>query len=355
MSKPDNNIVPLPSAEQIETEAATWLTVLGREDVSPETLADFRRWRLQSERHDAAYLALSALWRDLGDLKQLRDIDETPTSDAGYKIGLVDTVFAHGRFAAAACALFVVGAIIMVIAQQRNFVQKDVFATIVGQQSTVELSDGSTVQLNTSSRVEVDFSKSSRIVRLIDGEAYFAVAKDAARPFYVYADDAVVQAIGTAFTVRLRAEDDVEVIVEEGKVAFASHSVLGVEASGKIADDSDVSDSTPPARLSAGQTARFNHGVEEVTSVSANELNRKLAWRNGMVAYSGESLSYVVADIGRYTDIMIEITDPVLRDRRVAGYFRVGDVEALLDTLEINFDVRVDRLSDSHVRLSQGS
>ena len=107
------------------------------------------------------------------------------------------------------------------------------FDTTVGELKSVTLSDGSTVQLNTNSRVEVRFSSAERRVHLTRGEAYFSVAHNPRRPFSVYAANGIVTAVGTAFTVRLREQDAVEVTVEKGRVALSTLSEAGPAISRK--------------------------------------------------------------------------------------------------------------------------
>ena len=93
------------------------------------------------------------------------------------------------------------------------------------------------------------------------------------------------------------------------------------------------------------------HKVEKL-DLAPPEATRKLAWRQGMLVFTGESLPSVVADVSRYTDVQIEIADPELNNLKVGGYFKVGEVEPMLEALEGSFGVRVERLDAKHVRLS---
>jgi transmembrane sensor len=329
------NVIALPNPEEIERQAATWLTTLGREEVSVEEKMAFRQWLGESERHRKAFEALCALWGELEILKELDDIAEAAVTQPVQAHTLSRRrVIAAGLAAVAGGAGFVL---------YRWLPRStDVYETAVGEQRTVRLSDGSTVQMNTDTYMMVDFSQSSRILRLFRGEAHFDVAKDdPRRPFLVHAANGIVKAIGTAFTVRLRADDVVEVTVEEGHVSLAWVETL---AFGE----------TPPAAadLIAGQNVVFNERVERIKEIPPAELNRKLAWRQGMLVYDGEPLVDVVADISRYTDVDIEITDPTIRDLPVAGYFRVGKVDALFDSLEGTFGLKVEHVSENLVRLS---
>jgi transmembrane sensor len=344
-SESDDKVVPLPSAQQVEVEAAAWLTVLGREHVSTEERAEFKRWLRHSERHRAAFEALSALWDDLEILQDLEDIGAAMTSAPAPSRS-----WPRRRVivAAASFAMAVIASGSFYVAHLRGLEQSGAFTTAIGEQRSVELSDGSVIQLNTDTRIDVSFSRSERFVRLVRGEAYFDVAKDADRPFSVVAGSRMVRAVGTAFTVRRRDDSAIEVTVEEGTVALASAPER--EEPGGPREESV--DRTMLAQLTAGQSTVFDLRVESIVLVPESELKRKLAWRQGVLVYSGESLEEVVADISRYTDMRIEIADPALKARAVAGYFPVGRIDGFLQSLELNFGIRVERVSATHVRLS---
>src|SRR5262249_55156254 len=95
-----------------------------------------------------------------------------------------------------------------------------IFTTAVGERSTVALSDGSSVVLDTQSRIDVAYSPDQRRVRLTSGQAWFQVAHNAGWPFVVEAGDRRITALGTAFDVRLgNRENSVQVTLVEGKVA----------------------------------------------------------------------------------------------------------------------------------------
>ncbi len=349
------NIVTLPSIESIEEEAASWITVLGREIVSDAEMAELKLWIKKSERHRNVLNDLTGLWDDLSILKELEDIAESvkiiPEQQSLFK--------QHRFYIAFAASIFICLIISGSLYWQHlmNFNQQGQFITVVGEQRIVILSDGSTVHINTNSQLEVDFSRDKRVIRLLKGEAYFTVAKNKRRPFFVYAGDGLVQAIGTAFNVRLKLLDELEITVEEGLVTLASLVEKKPIKSKNIDLTSDIRPKTETflTALSAGQSTTFGRTVEKIKLIKASELNRKLAWRQGVLAYSNETLLKVIDDISRYTNIKIEISDPSLRTLPIAGYFRVGEVEALFDSLEITFGLDVERIGKNYVRLSTKS
>lgn len=340
-----DNVVSLPSADEIEAEAARWFTVLDREEVSDDLKSEFQQWLHASERHRLAYAELAALWGDLEVLKELDDIAEAPLPEARPQPYLRFRGLRWGAAMAASLLLCLVSGGVYYAYQDKAFHEKYAYATEVGGQRTVEMRDGSVMQLNTNSKAEVSFSRQLRVVRLLQGEAHFEVAKNPRRPFKVLAPGGEVEAVGTAFTVRVRPDHMLEVTVEEGRVALAT-----LPPEDKHARDGAAS-ARPLAQLTAGQRAVFKETVSELEQLPEIELKRKLAWRQGMLAYAGEPLSDVIADIGRYTDIEIELGDPDLGAKLVAGYFKVGETEAMFESLALGFDLKVERVGPKHVRI----
>jgi transmembrane sensor len=213
------------------------------------------------------------------------------------------------------------------------------YATAIGEQKKFTLADGSVIALNTNSRIDVEILANRRDVHLVQGEAYFEVVHDKTRPFTVYADRYVVRDIGTAFAVHLLDKCLVNVRVTKGSVEIAAP-----RRQGKISKSLGV--------VVAGQDIVFGQKIEHAETVSDAELDRKLAWRQGQLIYSGQPLAEVLADISRYSDIQIELADPQLRDLPVGGAFSVNQTEAIFAALENNFGVHAQWLDARHVRLT---
>jgi transmembrane sensor len=343
MSDP-TNIIRLVDLATIEAQAAEWIARLDRDAPSETDLADFAVWKALSPQHQQAADRLEGLWCEFDLLTKLsppfQDRARRPLSTPPWWVsGLV-----------AAC-LVVAGMGAVSILQLLPHSQ--VYDTAVGGQRTINLEDGSSIQLNTNSQVEVRYSPKARDLRLIRGEAYFEVAPNKQRPFSVYAHEGVVRAVGTAFVVRLSG-DRVEVTVTKGKVELAAFTH-------PVTDASLVRIAAIPRKPLTMVSA--THGTTEIAvldqahliehlDLAAPEVSRKLAWRQGMLVFNGETLPNVLADVSRYTDVQIEIADPTLNSLKIGGYFKVGEVDPMLEALESSFGVRVDRIDDKHVRLS---
>lgn len=347
-------IIPFPDRTAIEAEACAWIARLDGDQPSSEDLSAFREWLGRSPQHREEIKRLTMLWADLNVLTELAVPLEKPRSSLWRRAaGFLKFGFPASRLAALASAAIIAAAIIFFYPKPSAFQEtRLVYSTAVGERKPVTLSDGSAIVLNTDSQVMVSYSNEQRQIRLLKGEAYFKVAHNPNRPFLVYAGAGIVRAIGTAFSVHLKSRD-IEVRVTEGTVELASIPGGNEKSPGKIHLQKILSPTTL-AKVTANQTATFNQNIETIEPIAAEELERKLSWKRGMLVFSGERLQEVVDEVSRYTSLKIVILDPGLQDLRIGGYFRVGETDAMFEALETRFDVHVERVGGNVVQLSSG-
>jgi|GEM_PF-124918 len=193
------------------------------------------------------------------------------------------------------------------------------YAAGVGQPRTIALSDGSTLQLDAGSEVVVQFSSQRRQLELLRGQAYFAVAKDAARPFEVRADGAMAQALGTQFSVAKRS-DSVRVVVTEGHVQVSD---LRAHANGGGNKAVQLLANQSASLVNAGRL----EGPQRVDAASAT------GWRQGKVVYRGEPLGNVVADLNRYSQVPILLENRQLAALPVTGRWSTANVDTWLESI----------------------
>ncbi len=352
--------------EAIKDQAAAWLVRLDGER-GPELRADLQAWMARSPEHRAAITRLAKLWDQMNVLTELAVPLDKPAAAA-------DTGPLHwlagARWPALAASLvlaLVVWQSVPVDLGRSN----GLYATAIGEQRSLDLADGSRLQLNTGSEVQVRYGEQHRDIYLLAGEVHFDVAKNPDKPFRVFAGKGRVQAVGTAFTVYLK-DRDIDVTVTEGRVALA-----GLQAAPTALERSQDASSThlqPGAldanpdgipsetlgQLSAGQGATIKPRLdgaegldalnppplatlENVHIYKAQDLQRRLAWREGMLVFEGESLAQVVAEVSRYDTVEIQIPEAEVRAIKVGGQFAVGDTQDMLNTLEVTFSLRVER------------
>ena len=336
-------IARFPDRNAIEAEACAWIAQLdGDTRPSEEDVEALREWINRSPLHRTELERLTDLWGDLNVLTELAVLPRhAATEPTRHWIARLFTIpVGVGAFAAS----LVIGmtAAFWYSDQSGNVVPIDtVYTTDVGEQQQLVLPDGSSIELNTDTQLAVDFDRNRRNVRLLRGEAYFEVAHDSKRPFVVYAGTGRVRAVGTAFSVQIK-EQTVDVTVTDGRVELASVKSREIQM-----PESEANRTV----LKAGQIAQLNGSINQVATVDKAAMARKLSWRDGMLVFSGEPLGYVVEQVGRYTAIDIQFSDPTLREIPIGGYFRVGETEALFEALENSFGVAVVRAGDGTVQL----
>jgi len=340
-------IVKFPDLGTVEAEAAEWVVRLDSGG-SAEDHARFLEWQSRSPLHREAASRLTALWSQFDTLKEFTAPLPGP-GEVGQRWGQkVRNLAAEGtwrRAAYAAAGLLFLAAGGLFYTHSRIVPPAIPYETALGMQKNITLPDGSAIFLNTNSKVEVAYSGEQRDVYLLHGEAYFEVAHGDSRPFTVHANAKQVHDIGTAFDVRLM-RTAVEVTVAKGAVELVT------------AGPSERSSGDAVQRLgvvSAGQDAVFDRKLEYLRPLTDAEINRQLAWREGILVYAGEPLARVVDDVSRYTNIKIELGDPKLKNIPVGGYFEISKIKSVFEALEKNFGIHAQWLDSMHVRLVSGN
>ncbi len=214
------------------------------------------------------------------------------------------------------------------------------FATQVGERSSITLPDGSTIALDTDSRINVAFDSQVRRVRLLAGQAWFEVAKNQPRPFVVEAGDRRVTAHGTAFDVRLDDHDRVQVTLVEGRVSV---EVLNRSGEGPNIPG-DREDLLPGDQLVVAGT--------RPPTKRKTDVSKATSWREGQIIFDDDTLAAAVAEVNRYSAKKIVLADPHIASLRVSGVFIAGHSESFVETVTGNFQIKVASSSDGRLVLT---
>jgi len=339
----------MKAANNIPEDAATWLVRLEGQ-TTPEMWDEFQAWLTTNIRHEAAFIRLRTAWTHCDQFKLLRPEDGRVDRDllAQFDNGLPGCkepersrgntsweglssiqlsrrqwLIAAGSTAAAAAG---VGSFGLLSAARPGWTH---YETEIGCSRKDVLTDRSSVLLNTNSRLRVRLVAARRDSELIRGEALFTVAHDELRPFYVKAAGALVCALGTSFSVRIRDDRSVEVLVSDGRVAIGASN----------SHSRPVLDSAAPY-AAAGDHIVFGQGSWVIQHQGSDYVARKLAWTSGRISFDGETLMEAVREFNRYNHQHLAIVDPAIARVRVGGLFDATDPESFAATLEKHFGVR---------------
>ena len=207
----------------IKNEAGAWIVRLDRGELSREETVSFREWLSRGNFHRQYIDKLARNWDSMSVLQELAELFPLSAQEpAAESHPMRARLFNYLRPAVVAGPAVAICALLVTLFISEPSVTRHL-VTQIGERATYELEDGSQVQLNTNSRLDVDFSKKLRTVRLGRGEASFNVVKNPQRPFVVYAGQGMVMAIGTAFNVRYTSAI-VDVTVTEGAVRVVARA-----------------------------------------------------------------------------------------------------------------------------------
>lgn len=190
------------------------------------------------------------------------------------------------------------------------------YATGVGRRRRIRLDDGSEVQLNTDSAIDVDFDPRERRIRLRRGEILVHSGHDP-RPLRVLCAAGSLQPLGTRFLVR-ELPQGIRVGVQEGRVRVRYRAGAGLD-------------------LEAGRQLEFDR--ERIGAPLALEAGSG-SWAEGMLSVSGMRLDAFLAELSRYRHGRLDCA-PEVAGLRISGSFPLDQDERILATLPAVLPVRL--------------
>lgn len=326
------------AGEDIQAEAALWLT-RRRAGMDARQAADLEAWLAADPRHSRACDEMAATLGALQALPAhavdaLRAGIARPPSARTHRLSSLAAWLP--RMATPVLVASVLGAAGYGWWRMPTFEQA--YATTRGQQVLATLPDaaqGSTVQLDTSTRINARLFHGRREVQLLEGQAMFAVHSDSSRPFHVLAGGVRITVVGTRFSVRhtrsgLGAGQTV-VSVEEGQVRVQREATAGSTAAA--------------IDLRAGQSVAAD-GNGDLGTVTAVPPAAVAPWRDGRVSFDNTPLAQALAEFERYGSTGLVVRDPALARLPVGGSYGLRQFRHFADTLPQVLPVRLEQRGD---------
>ncbi|MBT33800.1 MAG: hypothetical protein CMO01_29395 [Thalassobius sp.] len=207
-------------------------------------------------------------------------------------------------------------------------------STSRGQNSTLNLPDGSLVRLNAESSLKIpdNFGKENREV-FLSGEAFFEVNRDTLRPFIIHSGDLLTTVLGTSFNITSYPDDQLQQIaVVSGRV-----SVMNL-------DTSSNNYSKEPALLLPKQLLIYDK-ESKVNQIKHDiDLENVVAWTEGVLIYQNENLKKILKDLERWYGVEISVSPAVDQTGKYSGTFDNKNLENVLMGLSFtsrNFKYRI--------------
>jgi len=314
-----------PSRSHIEHEASRWAALLENGELSAAERLELDGWLQADPEHRfvlSRYREMSVLLA--GQVAELMDAADVQA--------VVDRASRWHRWRRAVAPALAAAAAIALVAVVW-WMQPTRIETSGSERRTVALRDGSRIELNAQTSLEIDLKSAVRNVKLAHGEALFQVARDASRPFVVETPRGTVRVTGTVFNVRENAAAAVEVTLLEGSVQLTA-----------------AQRRESPAALAPNEQAVMQADAITTRALSADEAQNATAWRVGQAAFTATPLRDALARFAVYHSGAITVDDSVAA-LRVGGRYSLDDLEGFLAALERAMPVSVLRGEGGAVRL----
>lgn len=300
-----------PSAAA-RAEAAAWIARLHGPNRTREVEDGLRRWLEADAEHTVAFEALTDIWEKTARLSRGR----SAVVSTGPRLSFARALAAMLLAAFVPHALF-------------HGAYTAVVTTGIGQFRDLTLADGTRVRVDAETRLRVRYTRRSRQVVLLGGEAYFAVRHRASWPFSVTAAGDVIHDLGTEFDVR-REDGVLAVTLVKGQVTVSAADPGAEEpqsragaATGRLARRFEPSaDVVPALTLSPGERVTFDGS--RVARVDWPRLAQVMAWEHHEVVLDNTSLGQAARELNRYSPQRIVIDDPAVAAIRVSGIVQAG-------------------------------
>jgi transmembrane sensor len=307
------------NSQTIDDAAADWVARVERGPLSDEDTARLDAWLAGDVRRQGAYARAQVV---LLHAQRARGLGADFTSRRRPRGKTTALATRRGLLAAGggALAASVVGGVALSLALRGT-----AYATARGEVRRIPLSGGSAATLNTASRIVV----SGRRVTLDAGEVLFDMASGDDEVFAIALGDSLAEVRRATFLVQKLNSKPIRLLVDTGELRLA---VAGAPAA-MIGKDTEAQIDLQSGRI----TAR---------PLSPEILAREQAWRNGKLAFEGQSLAYAAAQFARYGDPQIQITDPALAAETVVGLFSINDPAGFAQAMGASLDANVRTESD---------
>ena len=309
----------------MDEEALAWASRLDA-GLAPREQAAFARWLARDPAHEWRLAHYRQFYAQLhGTVPALLAAGRVSLPPARAPRRVRPLIWGAGL--AAAAAAMVLGGIL--------FFQRPLeVSTPAAQRQSLVLADGSHADLNARTALSVRLRGSERRVRLERGEAYFEVAKDSARPFFVETPTGTVRVTGTKFNVRIDPPGSLAVTVLEGSVAVSTSPVGEPQRDFKLGGQDQVT---------------FEGGLATQQRLTATTAENTVAWREGKIAFEDTPLAVALERFAAYHGRRLTVA-PEAAGLLIGGRYTLDDLDAFLAAVERMLPVRMLRGEGGAVR-----
>jgi transmembrane sensor len=285
-------------------------------EATEEERKEMHHWRSSSESNSVSFLKAKNIW-----VNSSLEVDVNQSMLAGilkekdaYE-GKVIPLWSNNFMKIAASILIVLGLSFVL------FQSTDNTKEVVANQDTIDqvLPDGSIVTLHKGASLVIGDFEQTRNVQL-SGKAYFNIKREETKPFIIRSKNARVEVLGTSFVVDTESENEVEVLVESGLVAFSNIN------------------ETASVRLSKGEMGALDNSLGVISKKRIEDQNY-LAWKTKALVFDGASLQQVAKVINDVYDLEVIFKNEDLLKCKLNGQYLNKSSKEVIEIIAQTFGI----------------
>ncbi|MEQ6122485.1 FecR domain-containing protein [Reichenbachiella sp. MALMAid0571] len=302
-----------------------------------------RKWLSENKNNQAAFESVKLYWESSTPGVEYPDLDRAYTrmkslhrQEPDENVIPINTTKTNNRFGWFKIAAVFLVLILFSVVTYNVVVQKPVNPPVAviqkivkqnpkGQKLTTYLPDGSTVILNSLSKITYDrrFNGKERIVEL-EGEAFFQVKKDSTKAFKVITNGTTTMALGTSFNVNSKNRDFVEVALVTGKVQVSNKDHKSVIL-------------YPGNYVAAGKNGKMQ--------VLEFDYLDKIGWKDGVLTFKNNSLSEITTKLENWYGVKFAVQDKYLNKFDYTANYKNKSLEEVMNGIAyvLHFEFEIEQ------------
>ncbi len=306
-------------------QAARWYAAMRSDVISSRRRNEFEAWLAANGEHRTAYERIDRQWQATDNLLEAESLQTMGEAFLQEGNGSAPRILRRYSMAAAALLLVAVGVFYF-----GDVVPKgELYSTVIGEQKIVSLEDGSTVKLNTNTELNVEFTATTRRVALLRGQAWFAVAKNSARPFVVDYGRGRVTVLGTEFDV-YRTPGSATITLLDGSVRVDKKA--NGEKNGAV---------TLVAYRDATSGQQVRHTDQGLSKIFVAPRDEITGWQENKMIFNNWPLEKALEEVNRYSETQVFIGDDSLKKLRLSGMFHTRQPSVVIRAVKSYFPIKV--------------
>jgi ferric-dicitrate binding protein FerR (iron transport regulator) len=288
-------------------------------EASQEEHAQLKAWCEQNAENDLRFRELSQIWNQA---EPMHIDTELAWKQFEQKLERRPTLIWSRQIIKIAAALLIVSGLGLLLGKILSGSSYVEVQTALNEVKQITLPDGSIVWLNQGSSLSYErkFSEDERKV-ILEGEAFFEVVKNPAKPFVINSSQSVTKVLGTSFNLNTSGNDELLTVVT-GKVSFASNT------SGK------------EVVVTANESARIDQNGNAVKE--AKQDVNAMAWKTNTLSFNDASLEEVFKSLEHYFNIRITVENTRIHNCHFTGEFVKPTFKQVMDvigkTLQLTYE-----------------